>query len=193
MGEETITIDWVRHAESVANLLEGQITDTYDFSKMDETEWNEYIRKLKKIELEDYNRFFNKEIVEGIVKLKESDNYTIKPADDPKAKGIQMEFDKMKADIKKFDLDIFSQINTKEDFVKDYLQLWAPKEKKPPGTWLFTPTLSYNGIRQAILFGKEYLFGPEIKEKVKVVEEEPEAKLVVVDGLLDFTNSSILF
>lgn len=185
-----ITISWVRHAESDANILEGvgSMTDFYDFMEKivntknnsnHITEENKYLnnpidfeekllKPIKARELKEYGtKGYRMTIRKAAIDFKESKNYKLfeiikqvkDKGDEPSPQDyagwkteyeIEMEPSKMYEDIKKFNLDAWTE-NDEYDY-KTKLDI-----KKPPSSWVFTPTITYNGVRQAKLLGREYL------------------------------------
>jgi len=194
-----ITISWVRHAESISNVLEGNYPDKK--SKLfDEKVFNKYIDTLKDNEMEDYREYLPK-IQDELIKYKETSTrwllYDQNKLDVEKDEGnnkIKMapnnDFNKLKEDIVKLRVDdwisaadnekkqtstevgggreegeggeVVSLDSLKRDW-KNNIQKNLYNKMKPPGTWYFTPTLTYIGILQAIELGDKY-FSDQIKD-----------------------------
>jgi hypothetical protein len=191
-----LTISWVRHAESFSNILEGNITDFYDFMKKTggkrpltnlnnvnenkeyEEKFKKMIAEMKTLEIEEnvsdmhfndikndinnykntskyYELYKNDEIVK-LCQEKNTKELKIKQ----KSEKVQMDLCKMRDDINKFDLDQWIWDGYNEEIIKSfYKKNWSDEPNsdiKPPCTWIFTPTLTYNGVRQALKLGEEY-------------------------------------
>ena len=207
---EKLTISWVRHAESFSNILEGNITDFYDFmeetggkrplTNLNNKTWEQKGEKTKevleeefkdmiagmktfeinenfKIEEESYygkiqnairnykenSKYYKLYQNNDIAKLCEEgkkDDAEEKKKKNEEFKSIQMEVCKMHEDINKFDLDQWTWHGYNRDSIKSfYKKNWSDEPNsdiKPPCTWLFTPTLTFNGVRQALKLGEEY-------------------------------------
>ncbi len=190
---DEITISWVRHAESTANILEGNITDFYDFMKttggkrpIDNANYKEvanynvdsfstdFIDKLKDTEIEE-NKDFIELIKKDIALFKESPNFKLyesiddlcKNKENDKIKKLKKEINpnlkmdacKMVEDIKKFNLKLWGNEEISDKDIENFITGWKKigADMKPPGTWFFTPTLTYTGVRQAKQLGTDYL------------------------------------
>jgi hypothetical protein len=189
-----ITISWVRHAESTANILEGNITDFYDFMETTggkrpiknsnyipddnygvDSFSTDFIDKLKDTEIEE-NKDFIELIKKDIALFKESPNFKLyekihdlckNKANKDEIKNIKkninpklkMDACKMGEDIKKFNLDLWGNEKISDEDLQKFSTSWKiiGADMKPPGTWFFTPTLTYNGVRQAQQLGTDYL------------------------------------
>lgn len=140
--EESTTIHWVRHAESCANLLDKKITD-------------------KPIDISVYNQFADKLVNE------DKQNYT-KPPFDCYIEHANRELEKQinLEDAIHNEMIIKCQISEdecwKSTIGKYKAELSAEaiftKERMIKSSWLFTPTLSYIGVQQAIHLGKNETF-----------------------------------
>ena len=109
-----ITISWVRHAESISNVLEGNYPDKKS-DKFDEKVFNKYIDTLKDNEMEDYREYLPK-IKDELNKYKETSTRwllyyqdKLDPEKDEKDNKIKMapdnNYKKLKEDIEKLRVD----------------------------------------------------------------------------------------
>ena len=150
--KKPITINWVRHSESIANLIDIEITKTPDMykpeNKKDYDGYRTYREAFIEDEGENYKPF--KEVI--IKKIRD-----LKPKISEKCpKGNIQDDDKKMCDdsdrMVKFIDDNGEMINF------NALEKQGVKPlPKSPGTWMFTPTLSYAGVIQSLEFGKTYL------------------------------------
>jgi len=149
-----ITINWVRHSESIANLIDIEITKTPDMYIKDSDNYNGY-RKYREDFIEDEGKNYeetpefkaqiDKNIKDLIPKIKEKC---------PEG-NIQDDDKKMCDDSER----MVKFIDDKGAMIKfNALEKQGVKPlPKTPGTWMFTPTLSYAGVIQSLEFGKTYL------------------------------------
>jgi len=158
--KKPITINWVRHAESISNLIDIEITKTPDMykpeNKKDYDGYKTYREAFIEDEGKNYEPFkaqIDKNIKDLIPKIKEKC-----------PKGNIQDDDKKMCD----DSDrMVKFIDDKGEMIKfNALEKQGVKPlPKTPGTWMFTPTLSYAGVIQALEFGKTYL--SKINENTK--------------------------
>jgi len=144
-----ITINWVRHSESIANLIDIEITKTPDMYIKDSDDYKGYGRYRQDFISDEGNNYipFTDQIKANITDL--SNNATFKEICEKDKK------DKMCSDSERMVIFIDSSGNM-IDFNALEKQGVKPLPKTP-GTWMFTPTLSYAGVIQSLVFGKTYL------------------------------------
>ena len=144
-----ITINWVRHSESIANLIDIEITKTPDMYIKDSDDYKGYGTYRNDFIADEGKNYeqFTEEIKAKITDL--SNNSVFKEICKKDKK------DKMCSDSER--MVIF--IDDKGEMIKfNALEKQGVKPlPKTPGTWMFTPTLSYAGVIQSLEFGKTYL------------------------------------
>ena len=179
MASENIELYLVRHAESCSNLLDSNITDTYD----DKTKWSEYHTNIKNSEIDNYTnkkltfvqeKIHEKELLLDEYMRQDGKSYTlpsgIKPDD---IKGIE----------RKIELTDDKQL--KAYYVKNLM---------PKYTWLFEPPLSIFGMLQSFRL-QQYLasdsISPDVIYSSSVVRTIMTAFLALC--AIDTPNNNILF
>ena len=144
-----ITINWVRHSESIANLIDIEITKTPDMYIKDSDDYNGYRTYRNDFIADEGKNYepFTEEIKAKITQLKENENFKEICKKDKK--------DKMCSDSER----MVKFIDDKGEMIKfnDLEKQGVKPLPKTPGTWMFTPTLSYAGVIQSLVFGKTYL------------------------------------
>lgn len=176
-------ITWVRHGETISQLIE-HANDDYPFLLMDlnnmydtessrydpsrpvlterdieyENEFNIYRKEVIKNEIENYDRFENEL----------NEQYNIKDRVD------EMNADSIKNNKKLLDFKVFFPDNEENRYINlqenDVLQSQVPKQgtnvwhlntvfskQISPSSWYFTPTLDSVGIMEAKKFGRDFL------------------------------------
>jgi len=173
-----ITINWVRHAESIANLIDIEITKTPDMYKPENKKDYEGYRTYREAFIEDEGKNyepFKDQIKTNIKKLKESENFKEICKKDKKDKmcedsermvkfidntGAMIKFNDLetkKEELKNKKEELEKNKKEGEKLTEEEENTLNEKLPKTPGTWMFTPTLSYAGVIQSLEFGKTYL------------------------------------
>jgi len=152
-------IDWVRHAESCANLLEKKIVDKYT-NEVDDKKYDEFISGLVEQDNVNYGNQPYENFISDFVRNKLDRMVTKKHAD----------VDQMKRSCRLGEMEVSlpeeswkTTIDThKESITKKAIQV---RDKIIKSRWLFHPTLSYIGVQQAIGLGQSREFGEIIADK----------------------------
>jgi len=145
MSSDDITISWIRHGESMAQMMENAIDDQYK-NENDKQDFQEYRIKVKTEEIEQYRiDDFSKKIKEAYDAFKQS-------KEDKIDINKQLVFwDKTKDEVvNNFINDKIFDEGELVDFAYEYAKL-------TPASWFLTPTLTYAGKMQAERLGITYI------------------------------------
>lgn len=185
-------IDWVRHAESCANLMDNKITDKY-LNNTDITLYNDFIKQILTEEDNNYKKEpFKTDIVNANKKLNKIINENKEKISKSKIKAFQ----KLCSNVKTTQNDCWlATINTYPD--SDIAKAIFSKTMINP-TWLYHPTLSYIGIQQALGLGKNHYFKKYIIANKNIfitsasVRTIMTALLSLINQNLDYKNVSLI-
>ena len=144
---------WVRHGESISNLYENNCEDLYPENLRND--FQDMRVMIKKEEQSQYKTYYNIQISKAIESLQS------------KIKTLKEQSNNEKTNKKNIE-DLTKMIETWTNMIKVEDNKWInlrgmvnvngenkteQTSIKPPASWLFTPTLTYIGIKQSILAG----------------------------------------
>ena len=147
MSSDDITISWIRHGESMAQMMENAIDDQYK-DEEDKKRFKNYRIKVKTEEIEQYRtNDFIFDIEHAYEAFKE-----VKQVQNKIEINKQLKFrDENKDEVNNFIND--KKINDEGEV--DYAYLY---DKLTPASWFLTPTLTYAGKIQAETLGSSKFF-----------------------------------
>ena len=159
---------WVRHGESISNLYENNCEDLYPEELRNE--FQNMRVKIKKEEQTNYMKTYYSQIIKAIESLKSKKNTLEEQSNKENKKNIE-DLTKMietwtnminnnnnnnnnnKWSELKGMVDVMVDVVKGDTIEKKLEQKTEQTSIKPPASWLFTPTLTYIGIKQSILAG----------------------------------------
>jgi len=144
---------WVRHGESISNLYENNCEDLYPEELRNE--FQDMRVKIKKEEQTNYMKTYYTQIIKAIESLQSKKNTLEEQSNNEKTKNKKNIEDLTKM-IETWTNMIYN--NNKWSELKGMVDVNGINKTeqtsiKPPASWLFTPTLTYIGIKQSILAG----------------------------------------
>ena len=138
-SDEEITISWIRHGESMAQMMENAIDDQY-LTPKDKQDFQEYRSDVKTEEIKQYR----------------SDDFSEKIKEAYKAYEIETYKGGKKIIQNRIDINTqldFDDEESNKKFINDKVTEYA---KLTPASWFLTPTLTYAGKIQAETLGVNF-------------------------------------
>jgi len=182
---------WVRHGESISNLYENNCEDLYPENLRND--FQDMRVMIKKEEQSQYKTYYNIQISKAIESLQS------------KIKTLKEQSNNEKTNKKNIE-DLTKMIETWTNMIKVEDNKWInlrgmvnvngenkteQTSIKPPASWLFTPTLTYIGIKQSILAGTN-LFNKlqgSIKEPLFITSSTVRTIMTAIYAFYSYKNN----